>query len=131
MPVLNRLIRKSFSRLPAFSSFVCVTVALLTLSPIVEQFTSSGKSVFAQEDGVEESGLSEEEQRQELILKRYQMILEGNPAKGTAFDRLYSMYVEQGKLDQFVNAYQDKVKENPDDGAAWKILGMILKLFQC
>ncbi|MAT16420.1 MAG: hypothetical protein CMJ46_14250 [Planctomyces sp.] len=125
MPVLNRLIRKSFSRLPAFSSFVCVTVALLTLSPIVEQFTSSGKSVFAQEDGVEESELSEEEQRQELILKRYQMILEGNPAKGTAFDRLYSMYVEQGKLDQFVNAYQDKVKENPDDGAAWKILGMI------
>ncbi|QDU79161.1 tetratricopeptide repeat protein [Polystyrenella longa] len=122
MPVLNRLIRVTPLRFSCSQLTAIVFSTALFLS-----LTSCGvparSFLIAEEPPVEE--LSEEEQRQNLIMERYLSILERNPQQGTAFSRIYSMYVEQGRLDEFVESYQDKVEQNPEDGAAWKVLGLI------
>ncbi|MCA9039549.1 MAG: DUF1583 domain-containing protein, partial [Planctomycetaceae bacterium] len=113
MPMLSCLIRWS-----AVSSFLCLAFLGGTFAP----GNNFGQRVCQAQDSEE---LSEEEQRQNLIMQRYLTILERNPTTGTAFNRIYSMYVEQGRLDQFVESYEQKVKKDPENGAAWKILGMI------
>lgn len=68
--------------------------------------------------------LSEEEQRQVQIAERFVTVLERNPRRGTALDRIYGHHVEFGTLDDFMQSLRDRVSKTPDDGTGWMLLGL-------
>ena len=76
----------------------------------------------AQNAAVDE--LSDEEQRQVQIAERFLTVLEKSPRRGTALDRIYGHHVEFGTLDEFLDSLGRRVKENPDDGVGWMLLGL-------
>ena len=57
--------------------------------------------------------------------EQFLVVLERTPRRGTALDRLYGYHVEAGSLDKFVKQFEDRTVRNPQDGAAWMILGLI------
>lgn len=66
-----------------------------------------------------------EEQKQRQAAERFRGVLEKNPRRGTALDRLYGYYVEAGTLDELIKTYTARTEANPQDGTAWMILGLI------
>ncbi|HJT31387.1 MAG TPA: tetratricopeptide repeat protein, partial [Pirellulales bacterium] len=66
-----------------------------------------------------------EEQRQRQIIERFLSVLEKNPRRGTALDRVYGHHVERGTLDQLVEGYRERTAKNAADGPAWMMLGLI------
>jgi tetratricopeptide (TPR) repeat protein len=66
----------------------------------------------------------EELARQQKVVERFFTVLEKNPRRGTALDKIYGFHVESGTLDQLVGRYQEKAKDTKD-GMAWMILGLI------
>jgi tetratricopeptide (TPR) repeat protein len=99
--------------LPGFSYVLPLLVAIASFLPL----TARG-----QIPGVDE--LSEEEQRQVQIAERFLSVLEKNPRRGTALDRIYGHHVEFGTLDEFMKSLRDRVAADPDDGTGWMLLGM-------
>jgi tetratricopeptide (TPR) repeat protein len=75
----------------------------------------------AQEDS--ETGV-EDEAKQKALANRFLSVLEKNPRRGTALDRVYGYHVEFGSLDKFLEGLRARVKKNPSDGAAWMLLGL-------
>ncbi|MDB5386665.1 MAG: tetratricopeptide repeat protein, partial [Planctomycetaceae bacterium] len=63
--------------------------------------------------------------QQQKIVGRFLEVLEKNPRRGTALDRVYGFHVENGSLDQLVKQFQERTAKNSKDGAAWTILGLI------
>jgi hypothetical protein len=49
--------------------------------------------------------------RQQTVMERYLTVLEKNPRKSTALDKLYGFHVENGSLESLVARYQDRVKK--------------------
>jgi tetratricopeptide (TPR) repeat protein len=68
---------------------------------------------------------SVEEAKEKAIAARFQKVLETNPRRGTALDRLYGYHVERGTLDKLIGSYAEKTKANPKDGNAWMIVGLL------
>src|SRR6478672_11774692 len=68
---------------------------------------------------------ADDEQREKAIAERFRTVLEGNPRRGTALDRFYGYHVERGSLDGLVAEYQKRTANDPKDGAAWMIMGLI------
>jgi tetratricopeptide (TPR) repeat protein len=68
--------------------------------------------------------LSEDEQKQVEIAERFVTVLEKNPRRGTALDRVYGHHVEFGTLDGFMQSLRDRVKQSPNDGTGWMLLGL-------
>ncbi|MFV1963987.1 MAG: DUF1583 domain-containing protein [Pirellulaceae bacterium] len=68
--------------------------------------------------------LSAEEQKQIQIAERFLTVLNGNPRRGTALDRVYGHHVEFGTLDAFMQSLRDRVKQTPNDGTGWMLLGL-------
>ncbi len=68
--------------------------------------------------------LSKERQEQE-VAERFQLLLEKNPRRGTAFDRFYGYHVERGKIDAVIKTYRDREERDPQDGVAAMLLGLI------
>ena len=66
-----------------------------------------------------------EEAREQRSMERFLSLLEKNPRRGTALDRVYGYHVERGSLDAFIKSEQDRVAKNPKDGAGWLILGLL------
>jgi tetratricopeptide (TPR) repeat protein len=66
-----------------------------------------------------------EDAREERAMQRFLAILEKNPRRGTALDRVYAFHVERGSLDAFIKSFQDRTAKNPGDGTAWMILGLL------
>ena len=66
-----------------------------------------------------------EEERERRSMERFLALLQKSPRRGTALDRVYGFHVERGSLDSFINGYRDQVAKNPNDGAAWMILGLL------
>ena len=66
-----------------------------------------------------------EEERERLVAQRFRKLLETNPRRGTALDRLYGYHVERGTLDRLVDDYASRTKQNPKDGVAWMIVGLL------
>ena len=69
--------------------------------------------------------LDAEDLKDLAIAERFQRVLEGNPRRGTAFDRLYGYYVERGLLDRLVANYTTRTKTDAKDGVAWIIIGIL------
>ncbi len=68
--------------------------------------------------------LTEEEQKQLAITERFFTVLEGNPRRGTALDRIYGHHVEFGTLDDFMAMLRGRVEKASDDGTGWMLLGL-------
>ena len=66
-----------------------------------------------------------EEAREQRGMERFLSLLEKNPRRSTALDRVYGYHVERGTLDTFIKSFQDRVDKNPNDGTGWLILGLL------
>jgi len=66
-----------------------------------------------------------EETREREIAERFFAMLERNPRRGTALDKVYAFHVEHGSIEAFVGQLRDRVARAPDDGAGWLILGLV------
>ena len=66
-----------------------------------------------------------EEAREQRAMQRFLSLLEKNPRRGTALDRVYGYHVERGTLDTFIKSYRDRTSKDPKDGTAWLILGLL------
>src|SRR5438128_4879917 len=66
-----------------------------------------------------------EEAKDKAIAERFRKVLETNPRRGTALDRLYGHHVEYGTLDKLIGDYTARTKANAKDGVAWMIIGLL------
>jgi tetratricopeptide (TPR) repeat protein len=66
-----------------------------------------------------------EEEKERGIAERFRKVLETNPRRGTALDRLYGYHVERGTLDKLIAEYVDRTKKDAKDGTSWMIVGLI------
>ena len=74
--------------------------------------------------GSTQDELSDEEAKSIKIADRFFSILEKSPRRGTALERVYGHHVEFGTLDEFLDGLRERTKVDPEDGAAWMLLGM-------
>src|SRR5438132_12928393 len=67
----------------------------------------------------------EETARQQQIIARFLTVLERNPRRGTALDKIYGFHIENGSIEEFVKQLRERTASKPDDGAGWMILGLV------
>jgi tetratricopeptide (TPR) repeat protein len=60
-------------------------------------------------------------------IERFATIMERNPRRGPAFDKVYGYHLERGSLDTLVTSYQQQAeqRETLEAAARWMIVGMI------
>ena len=68
---------------------------------------------------------SAEDAREAAIAERFRKVLETNPRRGTALDRLYGYHVERGTIDQLIKTYTDRTAKGPKDGVSWMVVGLV------
>ncbi|HTU93977.1 MAG TPA: tetratricopeptide repeat protein, partial [Gemmataceae bacterium] len=66
-----------------------------------------------------------EEQREGQIIQRFLSVLEKNPRRGTALDRIYGYHVERGSLDQLIRSYRQRADKDATDGIAPMVVGLL------
>ncbi|MFI5460219.1 MAG: tetratricopeptide repeat protein, partial [Isosphaerales bacterium] len=66
-----------------------------------------------------------EEAREQRSMERFLSLLQKNPRRGTALDRVYGYHVERGSLDPFIKGYHDRLAKDPKDGSSWLIVGLL------
>jgi len=59
-----------------------------------------------------------EEAREQRSMERFLSLLQKNPRRGTALDRVYGYHVERGSLDPFTKGYHDRLAKDPKDGSS-------------
>ena len=71
-----------------------------------------------------------EEAKEKGIADRFVVVLEKNPRRGTALDKVYGYHVERGSLDSLVKSYREKADaaKPAAAGAAWMIVGLLESL---
>ena len=71
-----------------------------------------------------------EEAKEKSVADRFVTVLEKNPRRGTALDKVYGFHVERGSLDGLVKNYRDKTQtaKGVDAGTAWMIVGLLESL---
>src|SRR6478736_1426639 len=69
--------------------------------------------------------IDEELARQKQIVDRFLTVLERNPRRGTALDKIYGFHVENGTIEDFAKELRQRVAAKADDGTGWMILGLI------
>ena len=105
----------------ASSGWITLLAFLLSsLAPSPDTWPSN--SILADELTGEE--LSEEEIRQIKTAERFSAILEKNPRRGTALDRVYGHHVEFGSLDTFLKALSERAEAEDKSGSVWMLLGL-------
>src|SRR5262245_23922665 len=67
----------------------------------------------------------EETARQQQIIARFLTVLERNPRRGTALDKIYGFHIENGSIEEFVKQLRVRTASKPEDGAGWMILGLV------
>src|SRR4051794_35324815 len=82
-------------------------------------------SAVPQPPAVQPDDPSADDIREKAIADRFRTVLEANPKRGTALDRLYGYHVERGTLDQMVGGYTDRTGKDARDGVAWMIVGLL------
>jgi tetratricopeptide (TPR) repeat protein len=73
----------------------------------------------------QEAAVDEELAKQQKIVDRFLTVLEKNPRRGMALDRVYGFHVESGTLDALIQRFQERTTKTPQDGMAWMILGLM------
>lgn len=71
-----------------------------------------------------------EEAREAAIIARFVTVLEKNPRRGTALDKVYGFHVERGTLDRLVQSYRNQAAQAQGSaaGPAWMIVGLVESL---
>ena len=81
---------------------------------------------------------ADEDTRERAVIERFVAVLEKNPRRGTALDKVYAFHVERGSLDSTIAAYREKAdkgiggqgdtgREN-EAAATWMIVGLLESL---
>lgn len=65
------------------------------------------------------------ESAQDAVVERYLQIVERNPRRGTAFDRVYAHHADRGTLDEWVDRYRSRIAGDPEDATAWMLVALI------
>src|SRR5262245_61211664 len=102
-----------------------VLLVLLVADSLRESERTRGASALQSASAEKPEPLTAEEQREQLIIKRFLSVLEKNPRRGTALDRIYGYHVERGTLDKFVATFTERTKKDPADGTAWMLIGLV------
>lgn len=71
----------------------------------------------AQEDGDDTAAIKSAE--------RFLTVLERNPRRGVALDRVYDHHLERGTLDELARSLQARTERDPADGTAWMLIGLL------
>src|SRR5580658_774048 len=105
---------------------ICLAVSLMALLgwsafPISQPPKNPNPPPTAEKD----DDPSPEEAKEKAIADRFKKVLETNPRRGTALDRLYGYHVERGTLDQLIGEYSGRTKKDAKDGIAWMIVGLL------
>ncbi|MDX2036494.1 MAG: DUF1583 domain-containing protein [Isosphaeraceae bacterium] len=66
----------------------------------------------------------ETEERDRVAAERFLAVLERNPRRGTALDRVYGREVELGTLDARIAKWRERTQRDPGDAAAWMLIGL-------
>ncbi len=68
--------------------------------------------------------------KEKAIVDRFVVVLEKNPRRGTALDKVYGYHVERGSLDGLVKTYREKTQslKGADAGSAWLVVGLLESL---
>lgn len=57
--------------------------------------------------------------------ERFLTVLERNPRRGVALDRLYDHHLERGTLDELASSLQARTDRDPADGTSWMLIGLL------
>ena len=102
------------------------TILLLAGGMVLWQFVAVGRPAHAQAvRGPQAAGAPADDERERLTAERFLALLEKNPRRGTALDRVYGYHVERGTLEELLRRYNDRTAKDSKDGAAWLLLGLI------
>lgn len=82
-------------------------------------------SIAARAQDAEADELAAEQARAVQIAERFLGVLQQNPRRGTALDRVYGHHVEYGTLEQFLAELKQRTVDDPQDGTAWMLLGLL------
>ena len=94
----------------------------IALSMLASNELASNDLLYSQETEAPE--YSVEEQKQLQLAERFLGILEKNPRRGTALDRVYGHQIEFGTLDSLMASLAEQVEQSPSDGAKWMLIGL-------
>ena len=72
----------------------------------------------------------DDDARQRQIIERFLSVLETNPRRGTALDKIYGYHVERGTLDELLKTFRDKAAAPNADPADAGKASMIVGLFE-
>lgn len=90
--------------------------------------TTPAKASASQETGAKKEAAADEDPevaKQRLIIERFMTVLERNPRRGTAFDKIYGFHIENGTVEPLAQQFRDRAGKKEGDYAAWMILGLI------
>lgn len=105
-----------------------------TSSPATSEAATSStpktptKAGSPQEAGTKKENTVEEDPevaKQRQIVERFMTVLERNPRRGTAFDKIYGFHIENGTVESLAQQFRDRASKKEDDYAAWMILGLV------
>ncbi len=65
-----------------------------------------------------------EEKQANLHAARFLSILEKNPQRGTALEKVFVHHLQRGTLDAFILSLEKRTQVDPNDGTAWMLLGL-------
>jgi len=106
---------------PSGGLFSVVLISVCVLLP-ASDFALLSK-VPANEPSADEP--SAEEVEQIKAAERFLTVLQKNPRRGTALDRIYGHHVEFGTLDKFIATLKEKTAADSKDGTSWMLLGLM------
>lgn len=110
----------------AFSrTHACVFMALVFTAQFAPAFAQAQRPTRKDAATATADPSEAEDQREKLSAERFLSLLEKNPRRGTALDRVYGYHVERGSLDAFIKGYEDRVAKDPKDGVGWLVLGLL------
>ena len=71
-----------------------------------------------------------DEAKEKSVIDRFVVVLEKNPRRGTALDKVYGFHVERGSLERLVKSYRDTAAhaKGTEAGAAWMMIGLFESL---
>ena len=75
--------------------------------------------------GDDDASQSADEQRELAAIERFRTVLEANPRRGVALDRLYGFHVERGTLDELIGQYRKRAVGDAKDGTASMVVGLL------
>src|SRR4051794_4016259 len=77
--------------------------------------TGKAKSRVQAPNTADAPAVQAEDAAEAKAMERFLTLLEKNPRRGTALDRVYGYHVERGTLDGLIKTYQDRTAKDPKD----------------